>query len=300
MRRVVDASHREQAQVEELFAARPDLDAYFAEIERLRREVEEDGAELTLAVLPYRFQLGPEAPPASVQSEISAWCAVESLRCLDLRSALAPLGPTAFVDENHLSREGSAAVAAALRALLPRRSMAEALGDALADAPVPASESILLNVRTIDRVLTGSPEAQLVTFEKLGRTERQAQVLGHEMAHAAWTLRDAENTRLVVEVQRRSLEWRSLRQSDLQRCRPAASPSNRRLWCSVNGDRAPTDPSPSDAAGRSHRPGCDGRRFPPRPTGDRAGGANAHRARGPSSGTVRHDRFRPPDAVVVT
>jgi len=66
--------------------------------------------------------------------------------------------------------------------------------------------SILLNVRTIDRVLTGSPEAQLVTFEKLGRTERQAQVLGHEMAHAAWTLRDAENTRLVVEVQRRSLE----------------------------------------------------------------------------------------------
>jgi hypothetical protein len=65
--------------------------------------------------------------------------------------------------------------------------------------------SILLNVRTIDRVLTGSPEAQLVTFEKLGRTERQAQVLGHEMAHAAWTLRDAENTRLVVEVQRRSL-----------------------------------------------------------------------------------------------
>jgi len=66
--------------------------------------------------------------------------------------------------------------------------------------------SILLNVRTIDRVLTGSPDAQLVTFEKLGRTERYAQVLGHEMAHAAWTLGDAENTRLVVDVQRRSLE----------------------------------------------------------------------------------------------
>lgn len=66
--------------------------------------------------------------------------------------------------------------------------------------------SITLNLRTIDRVLTGSPDAQLVTFERLGRTERYAQVLGHEMAHAAWTLGDAENTRLVVDVQRRSLE----------------------------------------------------------------------------------------------
>ena len=66
--------------------------------------------------------------------------------------------------------------------------------------------SITLNLRTIDRVLTGSPDAQLVTFEKLGRTERYAQVLGHEMAHAAWTLGDAENTRLVVDVQGRALE----------------------------------------------------------------------------------------------
>jgi len=32
------------------------------------------------------------------------------------------------------------------------------------------------------------------------------QVLGHEMAHAAWTLGDAESIRLVVDVQRRSLE----------------------------------------------------------------------------------------------
>jgi hypothetical protein len=66
--------------------------------------------------------------------------------------------------------------------------------------------SITLNLRTIDRVLTGSPDAQLVTFDRLGRAERYAQVLGHEMAHAAWTLADAENTRLVVDVQRRSVE----------------------------------------------------------------------------------------------
>jgi HEAT repeat protein len=141
VRRAVDAAHREQAQVEELFGARPDLTAYFAEIRRLRREVEQDGAELAVAVLPYRFQLEAGAPPASVQSQITAWCAAESLRCLDLRSALAPLGPAAFVDENHLSREGSAAVATALRALLPPRSMTEALREALAEAPRPANEA---------------------------------------------------------------------------------------------------------------------------------------------------------------
>jgi hypothetical protein len=61
--------------------------------------------------------------------------------------------------------------------------------------------SITLNVRTIDRVLTGSPDAQLVTFETLGRTERYAQVLGHELAHAAWALADPEHTRLVAGVQ---------------------------------------------------------------------------------------------------
>jgi hypothetical protein len=66
--------------------------------------------------------------------------------------------------------------------------------------------SITLNLRTIDRVLTGSPGAQLVTFERLGRTERYAQVLGHEMAHAAWTLADPERVRLVAEVQARSHE----------------------------------------------------------------------------------------------
>lgn len=66
--------------------------------------------------------------------------------------------------------------------------------------------SILLNLRTIDRVLTGSPDSQLVTFERLGRMERYAQVLGHELAHAAWTFADPERARLVVEVQRRSQE----------------------------------------------------------------------------------------------
>ena len=141
VRRVVDAAHREQAQVEELFSGRPDLAAYYAELRGLRHEVEQDGAAFTVAVLPYRFQFEPGAPAPSVQTEITAWCAAESLRCLDLRPALAPLGPAAFVDENHLSREGSAAVAAALRGLLPRRSMVEPLDDALAAARTPGGEA---------------------------------------------------------------------------------------------------------------------------------------------------------------
>jgi len=89
--------------------------------------------------------------------------------------------------------KGSSAIAGRIRI--------EALG---ADGRHEAT--ILLNSRTIDRVLTGSADAQLVTFERLSRTERYAQVLGHEMAHAAWTFAEAERARLVVEVQRRSLE----------------------------------------------------------------------------------------------
>ena len=61
--------------------------------------------------------------------------------------------------------------------------------------------TILLNLRVIDRVLTGSPGAQLVTFETLGRPERYAQVLGHEMAHAVWAFADPEHTRLATRVQ---------------------------------------------------------------------------------------------------
>ena len=44
---------------------------------------------------------------------------------------------------------------------------------------------------------------------------------------------------------------------------------NRRLWCSVKGDCASPDPSPSHAPGRGHCPGCAARRLPPHPTGDR-------------------------------
>ena len=69
--------------------------------------------------------------------------------------------------------------------------------------------SITLNLRMIDRVERDSSNAKLVTFEGLDRTKRYAQVLGHELAHAAWTFAHAERVRLVADVQGRSLRLAS-------------------------------------------------------------------------------------------
>lgn len=61
--------------------------------------------------------------------------------------------------------------------------------------------TLVLNLRVIDRVLTGSPDAQLVPFEVVGRAERRAQVLGHELAHAAWVFAAPDQARLALDVQ---------------------------------------------------------------------------------------------------
>jgi hypothetical protein len=57
---------------------------------------------------------------------------------------------------------------------------------------------VRLNLQTID---TASPELQAVPFDGLSRAERRAQVLGHELAHAAWALAEPTRARLVVGVQ---------------------------------------------------------------------------------------------------
>ena len=61
--------------------------------------------------------------------------------------------------------------------------------------------TLILNLRVIDRVLTGSPDAQLVPFEVLGQAARRAQVLGHELAHAAWAFAAPEQARQAFEAQ---------------------------------------------------------------------------------------------------
>ena len=61
--------------------------------------------------------------------------------------------------------------------------------------------SIRLNLRTIDHALRG-PQDEAV-FARLGKHERRAQVLGHELAHAAWAFAEPDRARLVHEVQER-------------------------------------------------------------------------------------------------
>ena len=88
---------------------------------------------------------------------------------------------------------------------LPRRSGSSAIAGRFRiegqrqDGRIEAT--LMLNLRVIDRVLTGSPEAQLVPFDALGRAERRAQVLGHELAHAAWAFAAPDQARLALDVQ---------------------------------------------------------------------------------------------------
>ena len=60
---------------------------------------------------------------------------------------------------------------------------------------------LILDLRTIDRVLPGGKGTQRVPFGDLGRAERRAQVLSHELAHAAWAGSQPERARQALEVQ---------------------------------------------------------------------------------------------------
>jgi HEAT repeat protein len=116
-RRIVNAQGREIDSVERLFEergaprVREAMARFFEEVRRLRAEVEKDGAGFGMLVLPFRFQVEPGAPAPSVQEEIAAFCRSESLPCLDLLPALARVGPSAFVDYDHLSPSGASLTA---------------------------------------------------------------------------------------------------------------------------------------------------------------------------------------------
>lgn len=68
-----------------------------------------------------------------------------------------------------------------------------------------AHEGILiLNLRTIDKASTGGAGRRangFLPFEGLGQKQRYAEVLGHELAHAVWSLADAERARLAYRLQ---------------------------------------------------------------------------------------------------
>jgi HEAT repeat protein/lysophospholipase L1-like esterase len=117
VRRLVGAREREIRDVRELFS-RPDAprvrDGYrrlFQDVAALRDEARRDGAAFAVAVFPFRFQTGSDAPPATAQQEIAAFCARERIPLLDLLAALRPLRAEGFIDDLHLSAAASRLVA---------------------------------------------------------------------------------------------------------------------------------------------------------------------------------------------
>ena len=67
--------------------------------------------------------------------------------------------------------------------------------------------ALRLNLKTIDRIHVerGAAHDGFVPFYGLGRGERYAEVLGHELGHAVWTLEKPERARHALELQNRQL-----------------------------------------------------------------------------------------------
>jgi hypothetical protein len=60
---------------------------------------------------------------------------------------------------------------------------------------------LVMNLKAIDRAASGPGSARpngFVPFAGLGKKGRYAEVLGHELAHAAWGFADPERTRLAM------------------------------------------------------------------------------------------------------
>jgi HEAT repeat protein len=122
VRMAVHARWREINSVEELFTqskskkVQEAMGRFFAEVLTLREEVRADGASFRMIVLPFRFQVRPNAPRPVVQEQMGSFAAARGIEWLDLLPVLAPLGDEGFVDYDHLSAKGCRRVADEIRA----------------------------------------------------------------------------------------------------------------------------------------------------------------------------------------
>lgn len=107
VRRVVDAKAREEKAVRDLFRRSRTFDLLFEQLQGLEQEVRADGALIAVIVFPFRFEVKTGAPPPTVQEAIEAFCSRTKVPFIDLLPALGRKGESMFIDESHLSSEGS-------------------------------------------------------------------------------------------------------------------------------------------------------------------------------------------------
>ena len=84
---------------------------FFDEILRLRDDVAADGAEFSIVVFPFRFQVLPDAPDPLPQRKIGEFCREHRIGFLDALPAIKQVGADSFNDYDHFSPLGHSAVA---------------------------------------------------------------------------------------------------------------------------------------------------------------------------------------------
>jgi HEAT repeat protein/lysophospholipase L1-like esterase len=156
VRRVVGAPAREIRLVEQLCtgpdrpAVREGIERFFAEVRRLRGEVEGDGGRFGLLIFPFLFQLEDGAPPPRIQQIIAEFAKREGIPSLDLLPAIRAAGPAAFVDHSHFSAVGTEIVAeqVIVSDLLPARPNAPALLEARLARPDRSPQALASALRS--------------------------------------------------------------------------------------------------------------------------------------------------------
>jgi lysophospholipase L1-like esterase len=88
---------------------------FFREIRELEKEVRSDGAQLSVVVFPFHFQVYEKTPPPRPQETIAEFCERQSIPYLDALPSLKTMRGKGFHDRNHLSKEGAAVAAEAIR-----------------------------------------------------------------------------------------------------------------------------------------------------------------------------------------
>jgi lysophospholipase L1-like esterase len=113
MRALLRPHDREIADVLELFEqpeakrVRNGWRLWERELSDLHRETSSDGVPLVVVGFPFRLQVEPNAPDPGPQEKLKQICERLGIPWLDLLPVLKPVGSAAFVDYDHLSREGA-------------------------------------------------------------------------------------------------------------------------------------------------------------------------------------------------